>query len=83
MQNKFHDHLDVCGQCREHPFDLFDGAKLLHETASDIHRETAARALGIKPEDVTEETRRAAKAVNFGQMYSNGSGRIWSMKDFL
>ena len=22
MSNKFHDHLDVCKQCREHPFDL-------------------------------------------------------------
>ena len=29
---KFHDHLDVCKQCREHPFGLCSvGARLLRE----------------------------------------------------
>lgn len=30
---KFHKHLDVCRQCREHPFALcLEGSRLLHET---------------------------------------------------
>lgn len=35
----------------------------------DIHVTTAAAILGIKPEDVTAEQRRNAKAVNFGLIY--------------
>ena len=32
--NKFHAHLDICEQCRKHPFDLCEvGAKLLKEAA--------------------------------------------------
>ncbi len=35
----------------------------------DIHRATAARVLGIAPELVTAEQRRAAKVINFGILY--------------
>lgn len=35
----------------------------------DIHRVNAAKALGIKPEEVTEEQRRDAKAVSFGLQF--------------
>ena len=35
----------------------------------DVHRHTASKVLDIKPEDVTFEQRRHAKAVNFGLMY--------------
>jgi DNA polymerase-1 len=35
----------------------------------DIHRSTAARVLGIAPEDVTSEQRSMAKMVNFGVAY--------------
>lgn len=37
----------------------------------DIHRKTAAEALGKKLEDVTPEERRAAKAVNYGRVYGS------------
>jgi len=33
--DKFHSHLDACGQCRNHPFDLCAvGATLLKEAAT-------------------------------------------------
>lgn len=35
----------------------------------DIHRATASRVFGVMPEEVTEQMRRAAKAVNFGIVY--------------
>ncbi len=35
----------------------------------DIHRDTAARVFGIKPEDVTPEQRSRCKMVNFGIVY--------------
>ncbi|MFH1549933.1 MAG: DNA polymerase I [Planctomycetota bacterium] len=35
----------------------------------DIHRSVASRIYGVKPEDVTPEMRRQAKAVNFGIIY--------------
>ncbi|MBK1618235.1 DNA polymerase I [Lamprobacter modestohalophilus] len=35
----------------------------------DIHRATAAEILGLQPEEVTNEQRRSAKAVNFGLIY--------------
>lgn len=35
----------------------------------DIHRATAAEIYGVSVEQVTEEQRRAAKAINFGLMY--------------
>ncbi|MGE5425590.1 MAG: DNA polymerase I [Bacillota bacterium] len=38
----------------------------------DIHTITAAAIKGIKPEDVTKNMRRAAKATNFGIIYGQG-----------
>lgn len=35
----------------------------------DVHRDTAARVFSVSPEDVTQEMRRQAKAVNFGVVY--------------
>jgi DNA polymerase-1 len=35
----------------------------------DVHKATAAEVLGIEPDDVTNDQRRAAKAVNFGLIY--------------
>ncbi len=35
----------------------------------DIHRATAAQVFGVGPEQVSEEQRRAAKAINFGLIY--------------
>ncbi|MBK5938694.1 DNA polymerase I [Halochromatium roseum] len=35
----------------------------------DIHRATAAEILGLQPEEVSNEQRRSAKAVNFGLIY--------------
>lgn len=35
----------------------------------DIHRMTAAAALGIKYEDVTEAQRKGAKTANYALMY--------------
>jgi len=35
----------------------------------DVHRSTAAEVFGATPEDVTDEQRRAAKAINFGLIY--------------
>lgn len=33
--DKFHKHLDICAQCRNHPFDLCsEGAKLLKYAAT-------------------------------------------------
>lgn len=38
----------------------------------DIHTNTAAAVLGIKPEEVTKQQRYEAKAVNFGILYGQG-----------
>ena len=35
----------------------------------DIHRATAAEVFGVAPEQVTNELRRSAKAINFGLIY--------------
>lgn len=50
----------------------FSGEPLLLEAfnkGEDIHRYTAALLLGVPPEDVSEEQRYKAKAVNFGILY--------------
>jgi len=36
---------------------------------ADIHRATAAEVFGVAPDDVTDEMRRNAKAINFGLIY--------------
>ncbi|MFQ5968351.1 MAG: DNA polymerase I, partial [Acidimicrobiia bacterium] len=38
-------------------------------SGDDIHRTTAARVFGIPPEEVSQEMRRRAKAINFGLLY--------------
>ncbi len=35
----------------------------------DVHRATAAEVFSVQPSDVTDEMRRAAKAINFGLIY--------------
>jgi DNA polymerase-1 len=39
------------------------------ENDEDIHRRTASEVFGLPPDDVTDELRRQAKAINFGIMY--------------
>ncbi len=43
------------------------------EAGADIHRMTAARVLGVDPDDVTDAMRARAKAVNFGVIYGMGA----------
>jgi DNA polymerase I len=42
----------------------------------DLHRITAGRMVGKRPEDVSADERRAAKAVNFGACYGLGAGGL-------
>jgi len=39
----------------------------------DVHRRTASEIFHVKPEDVTDEQRAGAKAINFGLMYGKGA----------
>lgn len=39
----------------------------------DIHRMTAAKILGVKPDEVTPELRNRAKSINFGIIYGMGA----------
>ncbi|MDX1504998.1 MAG: DNA polymerase I, partial [Spongiibacter sp.] len=39
------------------------------KNGEDIHRATAAEVFGVAPEDVSDEQRRNAKAINFGLIY--------------
>lgn len=43
------------------------------EDDADVHRRTAARILGVEPDDVSDEMRSRAKTVNFGIMYGMGA----------
>ncbi|MDE2140333.1 MAG: DNA polymerase I, partial [Gammaproteobacteria bacterium] len=45
------------------------GLMAAFEQGMDIHRATAAEVFGLKPEEVSDERRRAAKAINFGLIY--------------
>jgi DNA polymerase-1 len=40
---------------------------------ADVHRRTAAEVLGVDPEDVTEDQRAHAKAINFGIIYGSSA----------
>ncbi len=42
------------------------------EGGADIHRSVAATILGRKEEDITDEERKIAKSIVFGQMYGQG-----------
>jgi DNA polymerase I len=50
---------------------LSNDAGLIHafNTGLDVHRATAAEVFGVAPEQVTNELRRSAKAINFGLIY--------------
>jgi len=43
------------------------------EEGRDIHRAVAAQVYGVKPDEVTPEMRRQAKAVNFGIIYGQSA----------
>jgi DNA polymerase-1 len=47
----------------------------------DVHRATAARILGVFPEDVTDDMRSRAKTVNFGIIYGMGARGLASSLD--
>jgi DNA polymerase-1 len=49
------------------------GLRAAFAAGEDIHRATGAKVLGIRPEDVTPEQRRVAKAINFGLLYGMGA----------
>jgi DNA (cytosine-5)-methyltransferase 1 len=55
------------------------------EQGLDLHRITAARMLNKDPSEVTPEERKAAKSVNFGAIYGQGSaglvGSAWANFD--
>jgi DNA polymerase-1 len=40
---------------------------------ADVHRRTAARIMGVTPEEVSDDMRARAKTVNFGIMYGMGA----------
>ena len=46
------------------------------EQGADIHCSVAAKVLGKKEEDVTDEERKIAKSIVFGQMYGQGVGSL-------
>ncbi|HET6586780.1 MAG TPA: DNA polymerase I [Oleiagrimonas sp.] len=46
-----------------------EGLRKAFRDGADIHRATAAEVFGEKPDEVTANQRRAAKAINFGLMY--------------
>lgn len=43
----------------------------------DVHRLTASQVFGVKREDVTDELRRRAKAINFGVCAGGGGDSVW------
>lgn len=50
-------------------------------SGKDIHRTTASEILGIPYEEVSEDERRVAKAINFGLIYGMGAKRLASEAD--
>ena len=52
-----------------------------YRNGEDLHRLTASLVQNISPEDVTQEQRNAAKAINFGLIYGMGpKGLMYSAK---
>jgi hypothetical protein len=53
MIDRFHAHLDVCEQCRNHPFNLCPlGDRLLHSAAQEAAGDNSIREKGeIDPTD--------------------------------
>lgn len=51
------------------------------KAGGDPHRETAASVSGKKPEDITKEERKMAKAVNFGFLYGMGAKKFMVYAD--
>ena len=50
-----------------------EGLLAAFEHGDDIHRATAAEVFGLPVEDVSEDQRRSAKAINFGLIYGMSS----------
>jgi len=50
------------------------------KSGEDIHTATAAKIMGVAPEEVTPEMRRSAKAINFGIIYGMGD---WGLSERL
>ncbi|MBM4207619.1 MAG: DNA polymerase I [Gammaproteobacteria bacterium] len=50
-----------------------DGLLSAFNEGLDVHRATAAEVFGVAPEQVTNELRRSAKAINFGLIYGMSS----------
>jgi len=50
---------------------ISEDENLIHafKSGEDVHTMTAAKVFGVKPEEVTKDMRRKAKAVNFGIVY--------------
>ncbi len=54
MSNKFYDHLDICKQCREHPFDLCEEGQVLLEDNVNITRQVLGLPLSKGKDDSTK-----------------------------
>lgn len=48
----------------------------IYRAGGDIHRETIASILGKRPEDITKDERKKAKAINFGFLYGMGAPKF-------
>jgi DNA polymerase-1 len=46
------------------------------QSGQDVHTRTAIEVFGVKPDEVTSEMRRRAKAVNFGVIYGQGDSGL-------
>ncbi len=46
-----------------------EGLRRAFNAGLDVHRATAAEVFGVEPDDVDDDQRRAAKAINFGLIY--------------
>lgn len=58
---------------------LISGDKGMYDTfvnGEDIHKATAAQALGILEDEVTRQMRQNAKSLNFGILYGRGSASV-------